>query len=183
MTAPVRSRSLEENARLFGKNAALPGQLAFLNNIRALPFRATTLGTCWAIVGKSKMTAALSTSVTSACWITAPKNSKLQAEAGANRACHGRRFHWVSNSGRVSARTGERPCVQNGLGAMMARHSAGSRSVLCIPITYGDKLCWARSISKAATKAHVLPRRCSHLNNLRGSVATALHNAFVFQEN
>ncbi len=82
--------------------------------------------------------------------------------------------------GRV-ARTGERALVQNGLEGQMGAILPESRSVLCIPITYGETLLGALNIESRNESAFT-PQDVLILNTLADLLATALHNAFVFQK-
>jgi len=56
-----------------------------------------------------------------------------------------------------------------------------SRSVLCIPITYGETLLGALNIESRRESAF-FPQDVLILNTLADLLATALHNAFVFQK-
>src|SRR6202011_3202428 len=82
--------------------------------------------------------------------------------------------------GRV-ARTGERALVQNAAEGQMGAILLESRSVLCIPITYGETLLGALNIESRSESAFT-PQDVLILNTLADLLATALHNAFVFQK-
>src|SRR5258707_15614420 len=79
------------------------------------------------------------------------------------------------------ARTGERALVENGLEGQMGAILGESRSVLCIPITYGETLLGALNI-ESRNESAFSPQDVLILNTLADLLATALHNAFVFQK-
>src|SRR6202008_4007700 len=56
-----------------------------------------------------------------------------------------------------------------------------SRAVLCLPITYGDTLLGVLNIESLEENAFS-PQDVLILNTLADLLATALHNAFVFQK-
>ena len=82
--------------------------------------------------------------------------------------------------GRV-ARTGERALVQNALPGNLSGILPDSRAVLCIPITYGEMLLGVLNIENRNENAFS-PQDVLILNTLADLLATALHNAFVFQK-
>src|SRR5438445_258845 len=82
--------------------------------------------------------------------------------------------------GRV-ARTGESALVQKtGDGPLLAVLPE-SRAVLCIPITYGDKLLGVLNVESQRENAFS-QQDVLIMNTLADLLATALHNAFVFQK-
>jgi diguanylate cyclase (GGDEF)-like protein len=109
------------------------------------------------------------------------KEIEIKAEAGATAHAMGKRIPLgVGILGRV-ARTGERALVQNGLEGQIGAILPESRSVLCIPITYGETLLGALNIESRRESAF-FPQDVLILNTLADLLATALHNAFVFQK-
>ncbi|MGC2822309.1 MAG: diguanylate cyclase, partial [Candidatus Sulfotelmatobacter sp.] len=109
------------------------------------------------------------------------KEIEIKAEAGATAHAMGRRIPLgIGILGRV-ARTGERALVQNGVEGQMGAILPESRSVLCIPITYGETLLGALNIESRRESAF-FPQDVLILNTLADLLATALHNAFVFQK-
>ena len=58
---------------------------------------------------------------------------------------------------------------------------AGSRSVLCIPIAYGESLLGVLNVESQKEDAFT-PQDRLIMNTLADLLATALHNAFVFQK-
>ena len=57
----------------------------------------------------------------------------------------------------------------------------GSRSVLCIPISYGESLMGVLNVESQKEDAFT-PQDRLIMNTLADLLATALHNAFVFQK-
>src|SRR5207237_7703154 len=57
----------------------------------------------------------------------------------------------------------------------------GSRTVFCIPITYGDTLLGALNVESEKENA-ISPEDVLVMNTLADLLATALHNSFVFQK-
>src|SRR6202034_4455347 len=80
-----------------------------------------------------------------------------------------------------AARTGERALVQNALPGNLTGILPDSRAVLCIPITYGESLLGVLNIESHNENAFS-PQDVLILNTLADLLATALHNAFVFQK-
>ena len=91
-------------------------------------------------------------------------------------------FRWASEfCGRV-ARTGERALVQNGAGGTDRRRFCQTRGPCCaFPITYGETLLGALNI-ESRNESAFSPQDVLILNTLADLLATALHNAFVFQK-
>jgi diguanylate cyclase (GGDEF)-like protein len=79
------------------------------------------------------------------------------------------------------ARTGERALVQNALPGNLSGILADSRAILCIPITYGETLLGVLNVESRNENAFT-PQDVLILNTLADLLATALHNAFVFQK-
>ncbi len=111
----------------------------------------------------------------------ATKDIEIKAEAGATAHALGKRIPLGSGIlGRV-ARTGETALVQ----ATGEGHVLGilpeSRAVLCIPITYGETLLGILNVESTREDAFS-PDDALIMNTLADLLATALHNAFVFQK-
>ena len=110
------------------------------------------------------------------------KEIEIKAEAGTTAQALGKRIPLGAGIlGRV-ARTG-----RAGPGAKRARkdNSAAylpdSRAVLCIPITYSESLLGVLNVESRNENAFS-PQDVLILNTLADLLATALHNAFVFQK-
>src|SRR5579884_1999508 len=110
------------------------------------------------------------------------KEIEIRAEAGSTAKALGQRIPLgVGILGKV-ARTGEMALVSNlGGEAYLLGILPDSRSVLCIPITYGETLLGVLNVESRAENAFS-PQDLLLLNTLADLLATALHNAFVFQK-
>jgi diguanylate cyclase (GGDEF)-like protein len=111
----------------------------------------------------------------------ATKDIEIKAEAGTTSNALGRRVPLgVGILGRV-ARTDEMALVQNTGGGHLLGIIPESRSVLCVPVTYGESLMGVLNVESTRENAFQ-PQEVLILRTLADLVATALHNAFVFQK-
>src|SRR5205814_784662 len=109
------------------------------------------------------------------------KEVEIKAEAGATAHAMGKCIPLGTGIlGRV-ARTGERALVQNALPGNLTGILPDSRAVLCVPITYGETLLGVLNIESRNENAFS-PQDVLILNTLADLLATALHNAFIFQK-
>src|SRR5579871_4904707 len=170
-----------ENARLFADEQRRSRQLAFLNNISRTAISSDDLvHMLGQIVGDIQENFSFD-HIGIGLLDYGTKEIEIKAEAGATAHSMGKRVPLgVGILGRV-ARTGERALVQNGMEGQMGAVLPDSRSVLCIPITYGETLLGALNIESRNERAFS-PQDVLILNTLADLLATALHNAFVFQK-
>jgi len=111
----------------------------------------------------------------------ATKDIEIKAEAGTTAQALGRRIPLgVGILGRV-ARTGEMALVQNTGDSHLLGIIPDSRSVLCVPVTYGETLLGVLNVESTRENAFA-PQEVLILRTLADLLATALHNAFVFQK-
>jgi diguanylate cyclase (GGDEF)-like protein len=109
------------------------------------------------------------------------KDIEIKAEAGTTAQALGKRIPLgVGILGRV-ARTGEMALVQNAGEGHLLGILQGSRAVLCIPITYGESLLGVLNVESQHENAFTQQDRLI-MSTLADLLATALHNAFVFQK-
>ena len=109
------------------------------------------------------------------------KEIEIKAEAGTTAQALGKRIPLgVGILGRV-ARTGEPALVQNAGEGHLLGILPESRAVLCIPITYGESLLGVLNVESQRENAFH-PQDRLIMNTLADLLATALHNAFVFQK-
>jgi diguanylate cyclase (GGDEF)-like protein len=109
------------------------------------------------------------------------KDIEIKAEAGATSQALGKRIPLgVGILGRV-ARTGESALVQTTGEGHLQGVLPDSRAVLCIPITYVDTLLGVLNVESQNEDAFT-PQDVLIMNTLADLLATALHNAFVFQK-
>src|SRR6202162_4879521 len=170
-----------ENGRLFADEQRRSRQLAFLNNVSRTAISSDDPVHMLAqIVGEIQKNFSFD-HIGIGLLDYGTKEIEIKAEAGATAHAMGRRIPLgVGILGRV-ARTGERALVQNGVEGQIGAILPESRSVLCIPITYGETLLGALNI-ESRNESAFFPQDVLILNTLADLLATALHNAFVFQK-
>ena len=170
-----------ENARLFADEQRRSRQLAFLNNVSRTAISSEDpvhmLGQIADEIQKNFSFDHIGIGLLD----YGTKEIEIKAEAGITSHAVGRRIPLGTGIlGRV-ARTGERALVQNALPGNLTGILADSRAVLCIPITYGESLLGVLNIESRGENAFT-PQDVLILNTLADLLATALHNAFVFQK-
>ncbi|PYX46181.1 MAG: hypothetical protein DMG79_17245 [Acidobacteria bacterium] len=170
-----------ENARLFAEEQRRSRQLAFLNNVSRTAISSDDpvhmLGQIVSEIQKNFSFDHIGIGLLD----YGTKEIEIKAEAGATAHAMGRRIALgIGILGRV-ARTGERALVQNALPGNLSGILPDSRAVLCIPITYGESLLGVLNIESRNENAFS-PQDVLILNTLADLLATALHNAFVFQK-
>src|SRR5579863_7730540 len=170
-----------ENARLFAEEQRRSRQLAFLNNISRTAISSDDpVHLLGQIVGEIQKNFSFD-HIGIGLLDYGTKEIEIKAEAGATAHAVGKRVPLgIGILGRV-ARTGERALVQNGTAGQIGAVLPESRSVLCIPITYGETLLGALNI-ESRNDSPFSPQDVLILNTLADLLATALHNAFVFQK-
>lgn len=181
MTAAGQVSVAVENARLFAEEQRRSRQLAFLNNISRTAISSDDpVHMLGQIVGEIQKNFSFD-HIGIGLLDYGTKEIEIKAEAGATAHAMGKRIPLgFGILGRV-ARTGERALVQNGVPGQMGAILDDSRSVLCIPITYGETLLGALNI-ESRNESAISPQDVLILNTLADLLATALHNAFVFQK-
>jgi diguanylate cyclase (GGDEF)-like protein len=170
-----------ENARLFADEQRRSRQLAFLNNVSRTAISSDDpvhmLGEIASEIQKNFSFDHIGVGLLD----YGTKEIEIKAEAGVTAHAMGRRIPLGTGIlGRV-ARTGERALVQNALPGNLTGILPDSRAVLCIPITYGESLLGVLNIENRNENAFS-PQDVLILNTLADLLATALHNAFVFQK-
>jgi diguanylate cyclase (GGDEF)-like protein len=170
-----------ENARLFAEEQRRSRQLAFLNNVSRTAISSDDpvhmLGQIAGEIQKNFSFDHIGIGLLD----YGTKEIEIKAEAGATAQAMGKRIPLGAGIlGRV-ARTGERALVQNAVEGQISGILPESRAVLCIPITYGEMLLGVLNIESRNENAF-FPQDVLILNTLADLLATALHNAFVFQK-
>src|ERR1700691_5434323 len=181
MTAAGQVSVAVENARLFAEEQRRSRQLAFLNNISRTAISSDDpVHMLGQIVGEIQKNFSFD-HIGIGLLDYGTKEIEIKAEAGATAQAKGKRIPLgIGILGRV-ARTGERALVQNGVEGQIGAILPESRSVLCIPITFGETLLGALNI-ESRNESAFFPQDVLILNTLADLLATALHNAFVFQK-
>jgi diguanylate cyclase (GGDEF)-like protein len=170
-----------ENARLFAEEQRRSRQLAFLNNVSRTAISSDDpvhmLGQIAGEIQKNFTFDHIGIGLLD----YGTKEIEIKAEAGTTAHASGKHIPLGAGIlGRV-ARTGERALVQNALPGNLNCILADARSVLCIPITYGESLIGVLNIESRNENAFS-PQDVLILNTLADLLATALHNAFHFQK-
>jgi diguanylate cyclase (GGDEF)-like protein len=170
-----------ENARLFADEQRRSRQLAFLNNVSRTAISSDDPVNMLNQIA-SEIQKNFSFDHIGIGLLDRPtKEIEIKAEAGATAHATGKRIALGSGIlGRV-ARTGERALVQNALPGNLTGILPDSRAVLCIPVTYGESLLGVLNVESRNENAFS-PQDVLILNTLADLLATALHNAFVFQK-
>jgi len=170
-----------ENARLFAEEQRRSRQLAFLNNISRTAISSDDpVHMLSQIAGEIHKNFSFD-HIGIGLLDYGTKEVEIKAEAGTTAHAMGRRIQLGTGIlGRV-ARTGERALVQNAAPGNLTGILADSRAILCIPITYGETLLGVLNVESRNENAFS-PQDVLILNTLADLLATALHNAFVFQK-
>ncbi|HTK95582.1 MAG TPA: diguanylate cyclase [Terriglobales bacterium] len=109
------------------------------------------------------------------------KEIEIKAEAGAKTKLQGKRVPLgVGILGRV-ARANEMALQQGGNASHLLGVLPDSRSVLCMPLTYGETLLGVLNIEDTRENAFA-QQEVLILQTFADLLATALHNAFIFQK-
>ncbi len=170
-----------ENARLFADEQRRSRQLGFLNNISRTAISSDDPVHMLNQIASEMQKNFSFDHIGIGLLDYGTKEIEIKAEAGTTAHAMGKRIPLGTGIlGRV-ARTGERALVQNALPGNLNGILPDSRAVLCIPITYGESLLGVLNIESKNENAF-LPQDVLILNTLADLLATALHNAFVFQK-
>jgi diguanylate cyclase (GGDEF)-like protein len=170
-----------ENARLFADEQRRSRQLAFLNNISR-----TAISSDDPVHMLSQIAGEIQKNfnfdhIGIGLLDYGTKEVEVKAEAGTTAHATGKRIPLGTGIlGRV-ARSGERALVQNALPGNLTGVLPDSRAVLCIPVTYGESLLGVLNVESRNENAFS-PQDVLILNTVADLLATALHNAFVFQK-
>jgi len=170
-----------ENARLFAEEQRRSRQLAFLNNISKTAISSEDSEQMLAaIVGHIQKNFSFD-HFGIGLLDYSTKEIEIKAEAGITADALGKRIPLgVGILGKV-ARSGEAALVQTTSEAPLLGVLPGARSVLCIPIAYGENFLGVLNVESLKEDAFKPADRLI-LSTLADLLATALHNAFVFQK-
>src|SRR5579864_6609869 len=170
-----------ENARLFAEEQRRSRQLAFLNNVSRTAISSDDPVHMLHQIATEIQKNFSFDHIGIGLLDKGTKEIEIKAEAGTTAHASGKRIPLGAGIlGRV-ARTGERALVQNALPGNLTGVLPNSRAVLCIPVTYGESLLGVLNIESRSENAFS-PQDVLILNTLADLLATALHNAFVFQK-
>ena len=171
-----------ENARLFSEEQRRARFLAFLNNVSKTAISSQDSEQMLAeIVGEIQKNFNFD-HIGIGLLDYATKDIEMKAEAGSTAKALGKRVPLgVGILGRV-ARTNEMALVQNTVdGGRLLGIMPEARSVLCIPLTYSETLLGVLNVESKRENAFA-QQDVLIMRTLADLLATALHNAFVFQK-
>ena len=170
-----------ENARLFGEEQRRSRQFAFLNSVSKTAISSEDAEQMLAeIVGHIQKNFRFD-HIGIGILDYATKEIEIKVEAGTTAREKGKKIPVTAGIlGRV-ARTGEMAMVNSGEAGQLQGLLPGSRSVLCIPISYGDTLLGVLNVESEQELAFSTEDALV-MNTLADLLATALHNSFVFQK-
>ena len=170
-----------ENARLFAEEQRRSRYLAFLNNVSKTAISSMEPEQMMAEIVAEIQSNFRFDHIGIGLLDYATKEIEIKAEAGATEKTLGRRIPLgVGILGRV-ARTNEMALVQDTGEGRLLGIVPESKSVLSIPITYGESLLGVLNVESRRENAFA-PQEVLILRTLADLLATALHNAFVFQK-
>jgi diguanylate cyclase (GGDEF)-like protein len=170
-----------ENARLFAEEQRRSRQLAFLNNISKTAISSEDSEQMLAAIVSEIQKNFRFDHIGIGILDYATKDIEIKAEAGITSEVLGKRIQLGAGIvGRV-ARSGESALVQTSGNDPLQGVLTNSRSVLCIPITYGSTLLGVLNVESQQEDAFS-PQDVLIMNTLADLLATALHNSFVFQK-
>src|SRR6202166_4535751 len=170
-----------ENARLFAEEQRRSRQFAFLNSVSKTAISSEDAEQMLAeIVGHTQRNFRFD-HIGIGILDYATKEIEIKAEAGTTAHEKGKKIALGTGIiGRV-ARTGETALLHSTESVPLQSLLPGSRTVLCMPITYGDTLMGILNVESEADRA-VADDDVLVMNTLADLLATALHNSFVFQK-
>jgi diguanylate cyclase (GGDEF)-like protein len=170
-----------ENARLFAEEQRRARQFSFLNNISKTAISSEDSEQMLADIVSEIQKNFRFDHIGIGILDYVTKDIEIKAEAGITAQALGKRIQLGTGIlGRV-ARTGESALVQSTSEGHLQGVLPGSRAVLCIPISYGETLLGVLNVESREEDAFS-PEDVLIMNTLADLLATALHNAFVFQK-
>ncbi len=170
-----------ENARLFAEEQRRSRQFAFLNNVSKTAISSEDAEQMLTeIVGNIQKNFQFD-HIGIGILDYATKEIEIRSEAGTTAHEKGKKIPLGTGIlGRV-ARSGEASLVNAPEPGQLQGVLPDSRTVLCIPIAYGDTLLGVLNVESKQENA-ISPEDVLVMNTLADLLATALHNSFVFQK-
>ncbi len=169
-----------ENARLFAQEQRRSRYLAFLNSVSKIAISSQDADKMLAEIVAQIQQHFHFDHIGVGILDYATKEIEIKAEAGTTAKAFGKRIPLgVGIMGRV-ARTNQR-ALEQGKGEHLLGIMADSRSVLCIPIAYGETLLGILNVESRSENAFQ-EEEVLILQTLADLLSTALHNVFVFQK-
>ncbi len=170
-----------ENARLFSEEQRRARYLAFLNNVSKTAISSQHAEPLLAEIVSEIQKNFRFDHIGIGILDYATKDIEIKAEAGTSVQALGRRVSLGTGiMGRV-ARSNEMALIQNSGEEKLGAILDDARSVLSIPIAYGESLLGVLNVESRREDAFG-QQEVLILRTLADLLATALHNAFVFQK-
>lgn len=170
-----------ENARLFAEEQRRSRQFAFLNTVSKTAISSEDAEQMLVEIVASIQKNFRFDHIGIGILDYATKEIEIKAEAGSTAHEKGKKILLGTGIlGRV-ARTGETALMHAKESGQLQGVLPSSRTVLCIPIAYGDTLLGVLNVESEEENA-VSDEDALVLNTLADLLATALHNSFVFQK-
>ena len=170
-----------ENVRLFAEEQRRARQFAFLNSVSKTAISSEDAEQMLAEIVSNIQKNFQFDHIGIGILDYATKEIEIRAEAGTTAHEKGKKILVGTGIvGRV-ARTGEAALVNSSDSAQLQGVIPNARTVLCIPITYGDTLLGVLNVESEKENA-ISPEDVLVMNTLADLLATALHNSFVFQK-
>ena len=170
-----------ENARLFAEEQRRARQFAFLNSVSKTAISSEDAEQMLAEIVSNIQKNFQFDHIGIGILDYATKEIEIRSEAGTTAHEKGKKIALGAGIvGRV-ARTGEAALVNASDSNQLQAVLPNSRTVLCIPITYGDTLLGVLNVESEKESA-ISPEDVLVMNTLADLLATALHNSFVFQK-
>jgi diguanylate cyclase (GGDEF)-like protein len=170
-----------ENARLFAEQQQRARYLGFLNNVSQTAISSQNAEEMMAEIVSEVQKNFQFDHIGIGILDYATKDIEIRAEAGTTAKALGKRVPLGTGVlGRV-ARTNEMVLVQNTGEGHLLGILPQSRSVLCLPVSYGETLLGVLNVESQRENAFA-EQDVLILRTLADLLATALHNSFVFQK-
>ncbi len=170
-----------ENARLFAEEQRRTRQFAFLNSVSKTAISSEDAEQMLAeIVGHIQKNFRFD-HIGIGILDYATKEIEIKAEAGTTAQEKGKKIALGAGIIGKVARTGETALLHANEAGQLQSLLPGSRTVLCMPITYGDTLLGILNVESEEDRA-ISDDDVLVMNTLADLLATALHNSFVFQK-
>jgi diguanylate cyclase (GGDEF)-like protein len=170
-----------ENARLFAEEQRRTRQFAFLNSVSKTAISSEDAEQMLAEIVSNIQKNFQFDHIGIGILDYGTKEIEIKAEAGTTAHEKGKRIPIASGVvGRV-ARTGEAAILHASEAGDLQALLPTSRTVVCIPIAYGDMLLGVLNVESEREQV-ISTEDVLVMNTLADLLATALHNSFVFQK-
>jgi diguanylate cyclase (GGDEF)-like protein len=170
-----------ENARLFAEQQQRARYLGFLNSVSKTAISSQNAEQMMAEIVSEVQKNFHFDHIGIGILDYATKDIEIKAEAGATAKALGKRVPLGTGVLGRTARTNEMTLVQNTGEGHLLGILPQSRSVLCIPVSYGETLLGVLNVESQRENAFA-EQEVLILRTLADLLATALHNSFVFQK-